>query len=48
MSKCSETNPELWELFLVVFKNILGYDFEGDLFESECQEFIDDIGDTCR
>jgi len=42
---CSETNPELWERFLTVFKNIFKYDFQSQfpVTEAGCQEFIDDV-----
>lgn len=45
---CSESNPELWENFLKVFRNTQNTEFVGELSEEECQEFIDDIRETCR
>jgi hypothetical protein len=47
---CSESNPELWADFLRVFKNINGREFKGrmSVTAEECQEYLDDIRDTCR
>ena len=45
---CSESNPDLWENFLKVFRNTQNEEFVGELSEEECQDFIDDIRETCR
>jgi hypothetical protein len=43
---CSKTNPELWQNFLTVFRNIHKKEPVGIISEEDCQDFIDDIRET--
>ena len=45
---CSITNPELWQNFLTVFRNIQKEEPVGIFSEEECQDYIDDIRETVR
>ena len=45
---CSITNPELWDHFLTVFRNIQNEEPVGIFSEEECQDYIDDIRETVR